>query len=221
MRGRHRITPFSPSRAARRWRLRPAAASGPVTAPLRRARTAPGNPARYRSTLMSSSSFNSSLFVRDARRRYQPANADQILEAARQVVADPAGLAPARSLQQRSRIWAEPGPSRLAAGHPARYVFIAARQSGWHRSGRLCRAGRRGRPTLGPAIRWRRADHAAGHRRRTGRTGEPHRRRPHCHRRTRQRAGSHQPGRARDDPAQSRHPAHADQSPRPAGASDR
>lgn len=35
---------------------------------------------------MSSSSFDSSLFVRDARRRYQPASADQILEAARLVV---------------------------------------------------------------------------------------------------------------------------------------
>lgn len=35
---------------------------------------------------MSSSSFDSSLFVRDARRRYQPATADQILEAARLVV---------------------------------------------------------------------------------------------------------------------------------------
>src|SRR3546814_717021 len=35
---------------------------------------------------MSSSSFDSPLFVRDRRRRYQPATADQILEAARSVV---------------------------------------------------------------------------------------------------------------------------------------
>lgn len=35
---------------------------------------------------MSSISHPCSLFVRDARRRYQPANADQIIEAARQVV---------------------------------------------------------------------------------------------------------------------------------------
>lgn len=35
---------------------------------------------------MLSSSFDSPLFVRDQRRRYQPASADQILEAARQVV---------------------------------------------------------------------------------------------------------------------------------------
>lgn len=35
---------------------------------------------------MSMSSFNSPLFIRDRRRRYQPASAEQILEAARQVV---------------------------------------------------------------------------------------------------------------------------------------
>src|SRR3546814_10458558 len=35
---------------------------------------------------MSSSAFDSPLFVRDRRRRYQPATADQILEAARSVV---------------------------------------------------------------------------------------------------------------------------------------
>lgn len=35
---------------------------------------------------MTSSSFESSLFVRDARRRYRPATADQIIDAARQVV---------------------------------------------------------------------------------------------------------------------------------------
>jgi DNA repair protein RadC len=35
---------------------------------------------------MSSSSFEFSLFVRDARRRYRPATADQIIDAARQVV---------------------------------------------------------------------------------------------------------------------------------------
>lgn len=36
--------------------------------------------------MSSSSSFDSPLFVRDTRRRYRPANADQIIEAARQVV---------------------------------------------------------------------------------------------------------------------------------------
>src|SRR3546814_13785828 len=35
---------------------------------------------------MSSSSLDSQLFVRDRRRRYQPATADQLLEAARSVV---------------------------------------------------------------------------------------------------------------------------------------
>lgn len=36
--------------------------------------------------MLSSSFFESSLFVRDARRRYQPATAEQIIDAARQVV---------------------------------------------------------------------------------------------------------------------------------------
>lgn len=36
--------------------------------------------------MASISSFDSPLFVRDQRRRYQPATADQILEAARSVV---------------------------------------------------------------------------------------------------------------------------------------
>lgn len=36
--------------------------------------------------MSSLTSFDSSLFVRDQRRRYRPANADQVLEAARQVV---------------------------------------------------------------------------------------------------------------------------------------
>lgn len=36
--------------------------------------------------MSSSSSFDSPLFIRDTRKRYHPANADQIIEAARQVV---------------------------------------------------------------------------------------------------------------------------------------
>lgn len=36
--------------------------------------------------MSSSSSFESALFVRDARRRYRPATAEQIIDAARQVV---------------------------------------------------------------------------------------------------------------------------------------
>src|SRR3546814_1373713 len=50
------------------------------------AATAPGNSARFRSTLMSSSSSLSALYVRDGRGRYQRAEADQILEAARRLV---------------------------------------------------------------------------------------------------------------------------------------
>src|SRR3546814_10239690 len=53
---------------------------------LRRAATAPGSSARFRSTLMSSSSSLSALYVRDGRGRYQRAEADQILEAARRLV---------------------------------------------------------------------------------------------------------------------------------------
>src|SRR3546814_14192552 len=58
----------------------------PLTVALRRAARAPGNSARFRITLMSSSSSLSALYVRDGRGRYQRAEADQILQAARRLV---------------------------------------------------------------------------------------------------------------------------------------
>src|SRR3546814_18701450 len=58
----------------------------PCTSALLRAATAPCNSSRFRITLMSSSSSLSALYVRDGRGRYQRAEADQILEAARRLV---------------------------------------------------------------------------------------------------------------------------------------
>ena len=86
----HRITAFSPSRAAHALRACVlAAVADPLPLALRRAEAGSGQfrPSN-RSTIMSqlSLSLDSSLLVRDDQGRYLPATADQILEAARYVI---------------------------------------------------------------------------------------------------------------------------------------
>jgi len=86
----YRTTPIGVVKGcARKARLRPFGRLRPLTTPLRRVRSAPGNSAQMTGAkIMSQLSFpiDSSLLVRDAHGRYVLATAEQILDAARQVI---------------------------------------------------------------------------------------------------------------------------------------